>query len=92
MLPSGYTAELCLKTKTEYLSVNVYPTDHGWMCVTMIHRCGKPWARLLGRVVELPLPSTVRSYEEALVAASDQLLALSEELARRSRASEAGAP
>lgn len=69
-----------MRTRGEFLTVNVYPTTRGWMCSTMIRRVGSPTARLVGKAVTWELPESVGTYEEALRFASERLLQLAAEL------------
>lgn len=58
---------------SQYMTVNVYPTQSGWYVATFLREAGRPYPRTVGVVYgALPLGSH-HSLKTALAAAADAL-------------------
>lgn len=75
-----FSTELSMRSRKEFLTVNIYPTSRGWMCAAMIRRTGTPYAKTVGETRQFELPESVDSYAEACHWAAERLLELWAEL------------
>ena len=73
-----------------YLAVNVYPGSGRWNVAVMVREPGRPYPRLVRNLATIPLPSDTEDLHSALLAASEALARMADEVP--STASRAAAP
>lgn len=66
-------------SRSRYLSVNVYPARGGWRMAVLVRQAGRPYPRLLRKVVDEALHPESPTLRGALRAASERLQALADD-------------